>query len=78
MAGEGEVFNVKFESGTKIITVKLVDENGVSYQNSDGKEISDSENVTVKGGFFQKIISFFKNLFGMNRTVVQTIFKGIY
>lgn len=76
--GEGEVFNVKFESGTKIITVKLVDENGVVYQNASDAEITDSENVTVKGGFFQKIISFFKNLFGLNRTVVQAIFKGVF
>ena len=76
--GEGEVFNVNFENGTKIITVKLVDSNGVVYQNANGDEIADSENVTINSGFFQKIISFFKNLFGINRTVVQTIFKGIY
>ena len=76
--GEGEVFNIKFENGTKIITVKLVDGNGVVYQNANGDEITDFENITVKVGFFQKLISFFKNLFGMNRTVVQTIFKGMY
>ncbi len=69
--GEGEIFDVKFESGTKIITVKLVDENGVVYQNANDEEISESENATVKAGFFQKLISFFKNLFRMNRTVVQ-------
>ena len=69
--GEGEIFEVKFESGTKIITVKLVDENGVVYQNANGEEISENENVTVNAGFFQKLISFFKNLFRMNRTVVQ-------
>ena len=75
--GEGEIFNVSFESGTKTIEVKLVDSNGNAINNSSGNEISDSESVTVKGGFFQKIISFFKNLFGMNRTVVQA-FKGIF
>ena len=69
--GEGEIFNVNFESGTKIITVKLVDENGVVYQNANGEEISESENVTVNAGFFQKLISFFKNLFRIDRTVVQ-------
>jgi len=78
IAGEGEVFNINFEKGTKIVTVKLVDENGVVYQNASGDEIADSETVTINSGFFQKIISFFKNLFGINRTVVQTIFKGIY
>jgi len=74
--GEGETFNVSFESGTKTVEVKLVDSNGNAIKNASGNEISDSESVTIKSGFFQKIISFFKNLFGMNRTVVQSIFKG--
>lgn len=75
---EGETFNVSFESGTKTVEVKLVDANGSVLKNASGNEIKDSENVTVKGGFFQKIISFFKNLFGINRTVVQAIFKGTF
>ena len=61
-----------------IVEVKLVDENGVVYQDTNGSEISDSENVTVNNGFFQKIISFFKNLFGMNRIVIQSIFKDTF
>jgi len=69
--GEGETFDVKFESGTKTVEVKLVDENGNILKNADGNEIKDSENVSVKSGFFQKLISFFKNLFRINRTVVQ-------
>ncbi len=75
--GEGEVFNVSFESGTKTIEVKLVDENGIVYKDADGNEVSDSEKVTVKAGFFQKLISFFKNLFGSNRTVIQA-FRTVY
>ena len=74
-AGEGETFNVSFESGTKTVEVKLVDTNGNVHKDSNGNEIYDSERVTVKGGFFQKIISFFKNLFGMNRIIVQAFFK---
>ena len=70
---EGEVFDIGFENGSKIVTVKLVDSNGVVYEDANGNEISDSQTVTVNGGFFQKIISFFKNLFGMNRTVVQML-----
>ena len=73
LMGEGEIFNVSFESGAKIVTVKLVDSNGYVLQNADGNEISDNETVTVKSGFFQKLISFFKNLFGIGRTVVQSI-----
>ncbi len=76
--GEGETFNVSFESETKTVEVKLVDSNGNVLKNASGNEIKDSERVTVKGGFFQKIISFFKNLFGMNRTVVQAIFKSVF
>ena len=70
---EGEVFEISFENGSKIVTVKLVDSNGVVYEDANGNEISDSQTVTVNGGFFQKIISFFKNLFGMNRNVVQML-----
>lgn len=69
--GEGETFNVTFESGTKTVTVKIIDENGKSLKDADGNEISASEEVTVKAGFFQKLISFFKNLFGANREIVQ-------
>ncbi|MBQ8762792.1 MAG: leucine-rich repeat protein, partial [Clostridia bacterium] len=75
--GEGETFDVSFENGTKTVEVKLTDSKGNVLKDSKGNEISDSEKVTVNGGFFQKIISFFKNLFGMNRTVVQVFFKGI-
>lgn len=75
--GEGETFNVSFGNGTKTVEVKLVDANGNVLKNASGNEIKDSEKVTVNGGFFQKIISFFKNLFGFNRTVVQAIFKSV-
>lgn len=75
--GEGETFSVSLQSGSAEVAVKLVDENEVVLLDSSGNEISDSENVSVKAGFFQKLISFFKNLFGVNRTVVQAIFKGV-
>ncbi len=75
--GEGETFNLSFESGTKTVEVKLVDAKGNIIKNSSGNEIADSESVTINSGFFQKLISFFKNLFGINRTVVQ-VFKTVY
>ena len=75
--GEGETFNVSFESGTKSIEVKLVDSKDNVIKNSNGDEIKDTQTVTVKAGFFQKLISFFKNLFGLNRTVIQAIFEDI-
>ena len=71
--GEGEAFNVTFESGTKNIEVKLADSSGHILKDSNGNEIKDSESITVKAGFIQKLISFFKNLFGISRTIVQSI-----
>ena len=69
--GEGTTFDLTFESGTKTVEVKLEDADGNTVCNPSGAEISDSEEVTVNAGFFQKIISFFKNLFRMDRTVIQ-------
>lgn len=70
--GEGTTFDVSLESGSVEVTVKVVDANGNDYSDT---EISDSQKVSVNSGFFQKIISFFKNLFGMNRTVIQRLFR---
>lgn len=54
------------KAGTATVTVVLVDEDGNEYT-----EFSDSQTITVKAGFFEKLISFFKDLFGMDRTIVQ-------
>lgn len=70
--GEGTTFEVSPESGTVEVTVKIVDKDGNSYPTP---EASASQNVSVNSGFFQKIISFFKNLFGINRTVIQHFTK---
>ena len=73
--GEGTTFEVSPESGNVEVTAKLVDSNGNVLKDSNNNEISDSQTVSVKTGFLQKLISFFKNLFGMNRSVVQYFFK---
>ncbi|MBR4858660.1 MAG: InlB B-repeat-containing protein [Clostridia bacterium] len=68
---DGSVCEIKSTgSGTVTVTAKLVDRNGYPLTNSGG-EISDSQKVVSNGGFFQKIISFFKNLFSVNRTIIQ-------
>lgn len=72
--GEGEKFDISFNSGTKTVTVKIVDGEGNVLKDADGKEISDEQKVSVNSSFWQKIVSFFKNLFRMNRTVTQAIF----
>lgn len=74
---EGQTFSVSPSSGTVTVTVKLIDSDGNILVNSSGNELSDSQKVSVNSGFFQKIISFFKNLFGMNRTITQA-FKGMF
>lgn len=76
-AEKGEFFNFSAESGTKTVSVKIVDSNGSVLKDTNENEISDSQQVKVDSSFWQKIVSFFKNLFGSNRTVVQAIFKGI-
>lgn len=72
--GEGETFELSLESGTKTVEVKLVDTKGNVLKNASGNEIKDTETVTVKAGFFQKLIAFFKKLFGISQTVVQSIY----
>lgn len=69
--GEGTTFNISFDSGTKTVEAKLVDANGNVIKDKNGNEISTAEKVTVNAGLWQKIVSFFKNLFGSDRTVVQ-------
>ncbi|MEE1137661.1 MAG: InlB B-repeat-containing protein [Acutalibacteraceae bacterium] len=68
---DGSVCEIKSTgSGTVTVTAKVVDKNGNPVMNGNS-EISDSQKVVSKGGFFQKIVSFFKNLFGINRTIIQ-------
>ncbi len=61
-------------NGTVTVTAKVVDKNGNPLSNDSG-EISDSQTVVSKAGLWQKIVSFFKNLFGSNRTIIQ-LFKA--
>ena len=45
---------------------------------ANGNEISsDEQTMTSKAGFFDKIIAFFKKLFGLTKTIPQ-IYKGIF
>lgn len=76
--GEGETFEVSLSKGSVEVTVKVVDSNGKVLVNTNGNEVSDSQKVSVNSSFWQKIVSFFKNLFGINRTVVQSVFKGVF
>jgi len=57
--------------GKSTVFVRLVTSDGTPVRDAYGTEIYDSEVVDVDGGFFQKIISFFKDLFRIDRTVTQ-------
>ncbi len=56
-------------NGNPTVYAKLVDEEENVITNADGEEIFDEITITSKGGFFWKFISFFKNLFGINRVI---------
>ncbi len=65
-------------SGTVTVTAKIVDKDGKPVTNADGTAVQDEITLKSNAGFFQKLISFFKNLFGINRTIVQTIMRDSF
>ncbi len=58
------------ESGSEVRAV-LADKFGNPICDKNSNDVSDSQRIEVKSGFFMKLISFFKNLFRINRTVTQ-------
>ncbi len=48
----------------------------LSVNGENGTGISDSQKITVKNNLWLRIISFFKNLFRINRDVVQSVFES--
>ncbi|MBO4893852.1 MAG: leucine-rich repeat protein [Clostridia bacterium] len=69
--GEGREFATGNLTSGVTVTVKLVDSDGNIIKDADGNDLVSEEKVEVNGGFFKIIISFFKNLFKADRTVVQ-------
>ena len=69
---EGNMCEVQAVSdGSALLTVTVVDSNGEAARNDSGKKISDSQYISVKAGFIQRIIAFFKKLFGLDKIIVQ-------
>ncbi len=62
-------FSVSPVSGKVTVTVSVVDEDGNVKIDENGNEVSAKIEVSVNSGIFKKIISFFKNLFRMDRRV---------
>ena len=68
--GNGEMCYVTSDkSGDISITIKAVHENGEPALDVDGNEIYSEITLKSNAGFFWRIISFFKNLFGIDRYV---------
>ena len=61
-------------SATATVTAKLGNADGTPVRNADGSDVSVSRQIKSNAGFFQKIISFFKNLFSIDRIIAQAIF----
>ena len=55
--------------GSATITAKVVDKNGNAVKDANGNEITASQQLTSKAGFFQKLAAFFKKLFGSNMII---------
>ena len=66
-----EVTSIK--NGSVTVTARIVDKNGNEVKGADGKEISASQTIESKVSIWLRIVSFFKNLFGSNRIIAQTI-----
>ena len=60
-------------NGNATAKATLVDENGEAVLDAEGNEMSDTKELTSKAGFWQKFVSFFKNLFRISRIILQSI-----
>ena len=75
-SADGMTCGVKSVSkGSATITAKVVDKNGNAVKDANGNEITASQQLTSKAGFFQKLIAFFKKLFGSNMIIPSSLNK---
>ena len=75
-SADGMTCGVKSVSkGSATITAKVVDKNGNPVKDANGNEITASQSLTSKAGFFQKLVAFFKKLFGSNMVIPSSLNK---
>ena len=75
-SADGMTCGVKSVSkGSATITAKVVDKNGNAVKDANGNEITASQQLTSKAGFFQKLAAFFKKLFGSNMVIPSSLNK---
>ena len=59
------------QTGNVTVKATVVDENGEAVLDIDGNEFSAEQQLKSNVTFWQKIVSFFKNLFGISRMILQ-------
>ncbi|MBQ3603605.1 MAG: leucine-rich repeat domain-containing protein [Clostridia bacterium] len=59
------------QKGDVTVTARIVDGNGEAITDANGNEIAASQQLKSNVTFWQKIVSFFKNLFGISRMILQ-------
>jgi len=68
LKAKGNTTSVSYKAGTmtagRTFTVKVVDASGNALKDLEENEITSNCEVKVNGGFFAKLIAFFKGLFG--------------
>ncbi len=75
-SADGMTCGVKSVSkGSATITAKVIDKNGNAVKDANGNEITASQKLTSKAGFFQKLAAFFKKLFGSNMVIPSSLNK---
>ena len=75
-SADGMTCGVKSVSkGSATITAKVIDKNGNAVKDANGNEITASQQLTSKAGFFQKLVAFFKKLFGSNMVIPSSLNK---
>ena len=69
-SADGMTCGVKSVSkGSATITARVVDKNGNTVKGSNDNDVTASQQLTSKAGFFQKLAAFFKKLFGSNMDI---------
>ena len=64
---------VSQKSGEAVVKATVVDANGNAVLDANSEEISSTQKITSKAGLWERIVSFFKNLFRINRVIPQSV-----
>lgn len=73
---KGNQYFIKYTIPYKVkqsqtFVIKIVNNEGLSYHDKEGNEISENIEITVKNSFFDIIIAFFKRIFHSNEIIIS-------